>query len=235
MHSFLSHLMINLPHRPKALLVVSAHWEESTVSITAHPTPALIFDYHGFPPHTYELTWPAPGDPSLAKTIKTVLQKKGIECQLDETRGFDHGIFIPLKIALPHANIPTVALSLRKDLDPEFHMNVGEALHFLCKEGVLIIGSGMSFHNLETMLSEQESMESVEFDGWLTRVVEGPPEERSQAFRHWRKAPHASFCHPREEHLAPIFVASGAAREGYGQCIFTTNVLGARVSAYQFG
>ena len=235
MRFFLSQLITSLPHRPTALLVVSAHWEESPVAITAHPTPPLIFDYYGFPSHTYELTWPAPGNPSLAATIRSALQKKAIECRLDETRGFDHGVFIPLKVALPDADIPTLALSLREDLDPEFHMNVGEALHFLRQEGVLIVGSGMSFHNLGTMRSEQECAESSEFDTWLTRAVESHPIERSEAFRHWQNAPHARLCHPREEHLAPIFVASGAAREENGRCLFTGQVLGAKVSAYQFG
>ena len=235
MRFFLKGLISNLEEKPKKLVIVSAHWEEETTKVTSNPIPKLIYDFYNFPPHTYELTWKAEGDPILAQKIKELLEKSKIECACDHERGFDHGVFIPLKLALPDADIPTVALSLNKNLDPSHHLKIGSALKLLRSEGVLIIGSGMSFHNLNSMFSGFESVESKSFDSWLTQSIEGDPLKRNDLLKNWKLAPNALDAHPREEHLAPIFIASGAAQNERGKKIYTDKVLGAQISAFQFG
>jgi aromatic ring-opening dioxygenase catalytic subunit (LigB family) len=133
---------------PKALLVISAHWEEASPTVMTAARPALLYDYYGFPPESYQLTWPAPGSPELAARVRTLLAAAGFESREDGTRGFDHGTFIPLKLSYPKAEIPTLQLSLKAGLDPEQHLALGRALAPLRDEGVFILGSGMSFHNL---------------------------------------------------------------------------------------
>src|SRR5205823_2443749 len=136
MAAWLRRIAGTLPEKPKALLVVSAHWEEEVPTVTTSPAPALLFDYYGFPKSTYELTWPAPGSPDLAKRVRDLLGGAGIESRADDARGFDHGVFVPLKVAFPEANIPTVQLSLRAGLDPAEHIAIGRALAPLRDEGV---------------------------------------------------------------------------------------------------
>ncbi|HZD24788.1 MAG TPA: class III extradiol ring-cleavage dioxygenase, partial [Alphaproteobacteria bacterium] len=136
LRDWLAGLIGGLPRRPRALLVISAHWEEQPVAVTGGQAPDLIYDYYGFPPHTYELTWPAPGDPALAARVATLLEAAGIPCRLDAERGFDHGVFVPAKVMRPEADIPTLALSLRIGLDPEIHLAIGEALAPLRRDDV---------------------------------------------------------------------------------------------------
>lgn len=235
MRNFLKNFISNLEKKPEKIVIISAHWEEEKIKVTSNQRPQLIYDYFNFPKHTYELTWKAKGCPTLALRIKGLLEKSKIECVYDHERGFDHGVFIPLKLALPDADLPTVALSLNQNLDPYHHLMIGSALKFLRNEGVLIIGSGMSFHNLDTMLSGVESVESRIFDDWLTKSIEEDPIKRQQFLKNWKLAPHALMAHPREEHLTPLFIASGAAENEKGKKIFGDKVLGAYVSAYQFG
>ena len=235
MELFLAGFLKELPERPIALLVISAHWEESTIGVSANPTPQLVYDYHNFPAHTYELTWPAQGDPVLAGRIKQKLRADGVSCELHAERGFDHGVFIPLKVAVPDADIPTVVLSIKSDFDPDFHLKMGASIEYVREEGVLIIASGMSYHNLQVMRSGVQSSESRVFDAWLTETVQSEAKIRDARLQSWRRAPFASFCHPREEHLVPLFVASGAAGDDVGRCIFTDHVMGGATSAYRFG
>ena len=136
----------------RALLVVSGHWLEPVVTVHSGEHPPLLFDYYGFPPHTYALTWPAPGAPPIAARIRELLAEAGIPSREDATRGFDHGAFVPLKVAFPDAAIPTLQLSLDASLDPATHLRLGRALAPLRKEGVLIVGSGMSFHNMSALM-----------------------------------------------------------------------------------
>ena len=150
--SFLEPPPASLPEKPKALLVISGHWEAREFTVQSNPAPPLLFDYNGFPQHTYELTWPAPGDPALATRVGELLQGAGFETGTDTARGFDHGVFVPLKLVFPEADIPTVQLSLRSDLDPDAHLAVGRALAPLRDEGVLIIGSGNTYHNMGIMM-----------------------------------------------------------------------------------
>lgn len=226
-----------LPEKPKALLVISGHWEEANVMLTANAAPSLIYDYNGFPPHTYQLTWPAPGAPELAGRIKELLSQSGIEAGLDAQRGFDHGVFIPLKVAFPGAEIPTIQLSLRHDLDAAAHVKIGETLVPLRDEGVLIIGSGMSYHNMRKFRWDNTTIPDADpFDTWLTdAVTQGDSSARNALLAEWAKAPGARDAHPREEHLIPLMVAAGAAMESKGECVFHDQVLGAPISAYRFG
>lgn len=134
--------------KPSAILVISAHWEAEKATITGGETPPLIYDYDGFPDEAYQIDYPVPGSPKLAEKIYGLLQQNGIDASLDGQRGFDHGVFVPLKIMYPEAAIPCVQLSLIKHLKAESHVNLGKALSALRSENILIIGSGFSFHNL---------------------------------------------------------------------------------------
>lgn len=233
MERYLREFPGNLPERPKAILVVSGHWEERAFAFTANEQPGLIFDYYGFPPETYQLTWPAPGAPWLAERGAALLRGTGLPVAINSERGFDHGVFIPLKVAFPHADVPVVQMSLHASLDPALHVAAGEALAPLRDEGVLILGSGMSFHNLRAMGDPRVAEPSREFDRWLTAAAEAEPSERTALLSRWSEAPWARLCHPREEHLLPLMVAAGASAErgvhDYGEL-----VLGGEVSAYRF-
>ncbi|MEW5852782.1 MAG: class III extradiol ring-cleavage dioxygenase [Myxococcota bacterium] len=221
--------------KPKALLVISAHWEERVVTVQSGERPALFYDYYGFPPHTYELTWPAPGAPAVAARVRSLLEKAGIPSTEDKNRGFDHGVFVPLKVAYPEAGIPTLQLSLNANLDPATHLAIGRALAPLRNEGVLIIGSGMSFHNMRAFMRQGVLGESQRFDGWLANTCCGEPPARNAGLVQWAQAPAGRFSHPREEHLLPLMVVAGAADGEAGRQVFTDQVMGVVVSAFEFG
>jgi aromatic ring-opening dioxygenase catalytic subunit (LigB family) len=232
---FLEGLAATLPASPKAILVVSGHWEEPAFTASGAPSPQLIFDYSGFPEHTYRLTWPAPGSPELAARVADLVKEAGLPSALSHTRGFDHGVFVPLKVAFPQAEIPVVTLSLAASLDPALHIALGRALAPLRGEGVLIVGSGMSFHNLRGYGRPETRDRAREFDDWLTRAVGSDEAERTGLLTHWRNAPFAGYAHPREEHLVPLFVAAGAGGAEAGVRIFGDEPMGAAISAYRFG
>ena len=231
---FLKGLAATLPEPPKALLVVSGHWEEPAFTASAAARPELIFDYSGFPEHTYQLTWPAPGDPELAGRVASLLAGAGLPAATSASRGFDHGVFVPLKVAFPEAEIPTVSLSLASSLEPALHLAAGRALAPLRDEGVLIVGSGMSFHNLRGYLRPETLERARAFDAWLTHAVESPAAERDALLTDWREAPFAAYSHPREEHLIPLLVAAGAGGGAPGTRIFTDEPMGAAISAFRF-
>ena len=237
MGDWLRTLQGQLPEPPRALLVISAHWEAAEVTVQTHPNPPLIYDYNGFPPHTYALTWPAPGAPALAAKVQSRLQAAGIPCRADARRGFDHGVFIPLKLAFPAADIPTVQLSLKAGLDPATHLAMGAALQDLRDDGVLIMGSGMSDHNMARLMAggTQVDAPSAAFGQWLQSAVTAPAADRWQRLLRWTDAPHARDAHPREEHLLPLHVAAGAAGEAAGRIAFEAAVLGTRQSGFIFG
>jgi aromatic ring-opening dioxygenase catalytic subunit (LigB family) len=232
---FLRGIAGSLPEKPRALLVISAHWEEERPTVMSGTAPPLLFDYHGFPKHTYELTWPAPGSPTLAARIVELLGAAGIEAQKNDSRGFDHGVFVPLKVAFPEADIPTVQLSLRASLDPAEHLAIGRALAPLRDEGVLIIGSGMSYHNMRGFRTGTGNADSKRFDEWLSATVTKAPRERDELLEEWAKAPAARASHPREEHLIPLMVAAGAAGEDLGARVFNDAPMQTVVSAVRFG
>jgi aromatic ring-opening dioxygenase catalytic subunit (LigB family) len=226
----------SLPERPKAIVVVSGHWEEPafTASTAAHPS--MIYDYTGFPPHTYQLQYPAPGAPELAARIVELLTAAGLPARTDPSRGFDHGIFIPFLLIFPDADIPVVPLSLKQDLDPAEHLAAGKALSALRDEGVLIVGSGMSYHNMRAFRTPAATQGSEIFDKWLTSAVAEPdPALRRDKLAHWQDGPAARDAHPREEHLIPLMVAAGAASEAPGERVFSDVAMMARLSGYRFG
>ena len=222
--------------RPKAVIVVSAHWEEAEFSVTASPRPSLLFDYYGFPEHTYRLTYPAPGEVELATRIRQLLADADIATRGDTERGFDHGVFIPFKLIYPAADIPIVQLSLQTGLAPAAHIAAGRALEPLRNDGVLIVGSGMSYHNMRGFGSPSSTPLSDEFDAALTELVCLPSwEGRNEGLGAWTALPHARRVHPREEHLLPLMVAAGAAGSDTGTRIFNDHVMDVAVSAYRFG
>jgi aromatic ring-opening dioxygenase catalytic subunit (LigB family) len=231
---FLEGLAARLPESPKAILVVSGHWEETAFTASAAVRPELIFDYSGFPEDTYRLTWPAPGDPELAARVVSLLEQAGLPTALSANRGFDHGVFVPLKVAFPEARIPVVSLSLSGSLDPALHLAAGRALAPLREEGVLIVGSGMSFHNMRGYFKPETLDRARAFDAWLTKAAESPAAERDVLLTGWRAAPFAAYSHPREEHLIPLMVAAGAGGEAPGKLVFTDEPMGAAISAYRF-
>jgi aromatic ring-opening dioxygenase catalytic subunit (LigB family) len=235
MAEWLRHLAEHVGARPAAIVAISGHWEESDFTVTSAANPPLLFDYYGFPEHTYRLEYPAPGSPELANEICTLLKASGIAVQQDSKRGFDHGVFIPFKLIYPNCDIPIVQLSLKEGLDPAAHIAAGRAISPLRERRVLIVGSGMSYHNLREFRVDVRTI-SERFDRWLTDAVCAPTaEERSEKLTCWREAPGARRAHPREEHLIPLMVAAGAGAEGLGAKIFTDHVLGTTVSAFQFG
>ena len=220
----------SLPSAPRAIVVVSAHWEAAAVEVDSGASPGLIYDYGGFPPHTYQLTYPAPGDPQLAGRIAELLGAAGIEHHLTPDRGWDHGVFIPLKVMFPDAEVPVVAMSLRRDLDPAFHLELGRALVPLRDEGVLLVGSGSSFHNFAHFGSPL----AEPFDDWLNDVVTRPAADREAALANWTDAPHARIAHGREEHLLPLMVAAGAASDVPARTIFRGEVMDTAMSCWLF-
>jgi aromatic ring-opening dioxygenase catalytic subunit (LigB family) len=233
MAAFLSQLPATLPQKPRAILIVSGHWETSGFSLTAHPSPPLLYDYYGFPAHTYQIRYDAPGDPELALSIRHRLQAAGFSCELNTERGLDHGVFVPLKVALPNADIPIVELSLDRSLEPALHLSVGRALTGLRAENVLLLGSGMSFHNLRAFGDPRASAVSLEFDSWLQQAVALPGAARAHQLARWHEAPAARLAHPRPEHLLPLMVAAGSS-EQIGTCIYNEPVLGATISGFRF-
>ena len=237
MTDFLASTVTRLPERPKAILIISGHWQTPDFSITAGAAPDLIYDYHGFPKHTYDLTYLASGAPVLSERVSTLLTEAGIANTQDASRGFDHGVFIPLKVMFPEADIPVVQMSLRNDLDPEAHLATGQALQSLRQEGVLIIGSGMSFHNMRGYGDANFTAPSEVFDEWLTNTVAADLKTRWSALANWSEAPYATASHPlgAEEHLLPLMVAVGAAGNDKGHKIYSEQVLKTQLSAFQFG
>ncbi|MBV8635088.1 MAG: dioxygenase [Burkholderiaceae bacterium] len=235
MGQFLRGLGAMLPARPKAIVVVSAHWEEDAFSLTGSAQPPLFFDYYGFPPHTYELKYPAPGDPALAGRIATLLGDAGLPARIDPQRGFDHGMFVPLLLIYPEADIPVVQLSLKAGLDPAIHLAAGKALASLREEGVLLLGSGMSFHNMQGFFRGGFDLPSRQFDAWLAAAAAAPQAEREALLREWDKAPGARASHPREEHLLPLMVIAGAGGNVPGRKVFEGDIKGSTISAFSFG
>lgn len=223
--------------RPTAILVISAHWEERKPTITSGAFPALIYDYYGFPKESYEIEYPAPGSPKLANKIFNLLKSAGIEAELDDRHGFDHGLFVPLKMMYPDADIPCVQLSLVNSLQPEAHIRIGKALAALRADKVLIIGSGFSFHNLKAFFAastDESRSKNQAFEQWLIETCSSnrlTEEEREQRLNHWDAAPAARYCHPREEHLLPLHVCYGAAGTA-AKAVFEFEILGKMASAY---
>jgi aromatic ring-opening dioxygenase catalytic subunit (LigB family) len=222
----------------KALLVISAHWEEQVPAVHFGSRPGMLYDYYGFPEHTYAVSWPAPGAPGVAARAEDLLRAAGFQTTREEARGYDHGLFVPCMVAFPEADLPVAQVSMVGTLDPAVHFGIGAALAPLREEGVLILGSGMSYHNLRSLLTgdPRKGPVSRKFDDWLAEAVTLPdPGERKQRLIQWRQAPGALDCHPRSDHLVPLFVAAGAAGADPGRVDYSGTLLGATVSGHLFG
>ena len=203
--------------KPKAIVVVSAHWESDPVKIASSPQPSMYYDYGGFPPETYEYKYDAPGSPELATKIQRLLQEDGLKSELDDSRGYDHGVFIPLMVMFPEADVPVVCVSLHSSLDAERNMKIGTALSKLREEeeDILIIGSGYTFHNMRALMNPGDSSRnaSKEFNIWLKNTIMDGDVNKLKDWQH--QAPFANICHPRCEHLLPLFVVAAAAGDNY--------------------
>jgi aromatic ring-opening dioxygenase catalytic subunit (LigB family) len=238
-HVAMVDFMKKLPSRlkkPDVILVISAHWEESAATLLGAQNPPMFYDYYGFPNEAYEITYPAPGSPALADKIAGYLVKNNIPARIDPTRGFDHGLFIPLKLMYPQADIPSLQLSLLRGLNPAAHIALGKALRELMNANILVIGSGFSFHNLGAFLwagTFQPDPANDAFQNWLVETCTGPmsQSEREQCLIEWQKAPSARYCHPREEHLLPVHVCTAMAGKP-ANLIFDDLILGKRSVAF---
>lgn len=207
----------NTINKPEAIIVISAHWEENTLSITGEEESFLIYDYYGFPKESYDIQYPAPAHPVLAKEIYSHLKESGLSINL-KRRGWDHGLFVPLKIMYPEADIPCIQISLYHSLSPKQHIDLGKALSSFPLEGTLIMGSGFSFHNMHAFFSPlkaEEQFLNQSFESWLVESLTNKglsEEQREQRLINWEKAKGARFSQPREEHLLPLHVCYGLAQ-----------------------
>ncbi len=234
--AFLAGMPAQIGVTPRALLVISGHWEEPDFAVMAHPRPPMLYDYYGFPPHTYQVRYAAPGAPSLAARVGALVAAAGLATHADTQRGFDHGTFTPLAVMYPQADVPVLQVSLRADFDPAAHLALGRALAPLRDEGVLIIGSGLSYHNLRAMGASAREP-SRQFDDWLAAALGADPQARAAQLLQWEAQPAARFAHPREEHLLPLMVAVGAAFDEPCERVYQQHdFMGAiSVSSFRFG
>ena len=241
METYMRELSMVPPRKPDAILLVSAHWEEPVPTVMTAPRPPMLYDYYGFPPEAYEVQWPAPGEPEIALKVRDRLEAAGIKTSTNDTRGFDHGTFVPLKLAYPDAEVPTFQLSLKQGLDAREHLAIGRALGGLRDEGVFIVGSGMSYHNMRAFMMNMRGGhrtmkdDSWAFDEWLAETTALGSSQRETRLVEWEAAPRARECHPREEHLLPLMVVAGAALDDAGSMPYRDVVMGAHVSAVHFG
>lgn len=224
--------------RPSAIIVISAHWEEKVPTITAGKFPQLIFDYSGFPEESYAIKYPCRGDPNLAKRIAQKFSDANLDVVLTGDRGYDHGLFVPLKIMYPDADIPCIQISLIRGLNPAEHIELGEILGNMEEGGsLLFVGSGFSFHNMRAFFdvsTAETQLANESFEAWLLEtccrrdISEG---ERADRLVNWESAPSARFCHPREEHLIPLHVCYGIASGPCSQA-FQLEILNKKASMY---
>jgi len=220
LHDSLTSIPRELGVTPRAILAVSGHWEAPRFTVQTNPHPPMYYDYGGFPEFTYHVQYPAPGAPDVAARVGSLLDDAGIPVAYDAERGYDHGVFAPFFVSYPDADVPILQLSITHDYDPAAHLAVGRALAPLRDEGVLIVGSGFTFHNLRLFGAAGERP-SREFDGWLSAaLVDASPEERRELLLAWDQAPSARVAHPAEDHLVPLMVAVGAAEDEDGVRIY---------------
>ncbi len=224
--------------RPRAIVMISAHWDELIPTINAAAQPPMLYDYGGFPEHTYRFSYGAPGSPEVAQRIDDLFTQAHIEHAIELRRGYDHGAFVPLMVAYPDANIPVVQISLRSDLDPRAHLEIGRALAPLRDEGALILATGMSFHNMRGFRQPTPALVQAgrDFDSWLVAsLVDTPQQSRDAAIEAWAAAPGARAAHPAEDHLVPLFVAAGAGGSDRATLSYADTLLGYPVSGFRFG
>lgn len=238
---FLSDLSDHLPSRPRAILVVSAHWETDVATVSAPAVNDTIYDFGGFEKELYEVRYPAPGAPALAERVDALLSEAGLRPAIDGRRGLDHGAWVPLSLAWPHADVPVAQLSLQRGLGPAHHLAVGRALEPLRHEGVLVMGSGSFTHDLSEYMAFRHVVEAPE-PAWVTAFADWFDEalaagRTADLLGYRRLAPYAEKNHPTEEHLLPLFVALGAAGgEAPVQRLHASTTHGVlRMDVYGFG
>jgi aromatic ring-opening dioxygenase catalytic subunit (LigB family) len=221
---------------PKAILMISGHWEAPDFAVMASPQPPMVYDYSGFPDYTYQIKYSAPGAPEVARRIAGLLTAAGLPTHLDDKQGFDHGTFSPLQVMYPNADVPVLQVSLKHGYSPAEHLALGRALVPLRSEGILIVGSGLSYHNLRRF-GPAAKEPSAAFDAWLDDAMHSDPARRTQQLLEWEKAPSARICHPEEDHLVPLMVAIGAAEKDKATRVYhDTNAYGGvTASSYRFG
>jgi len=225
-----------LPEKPKAVLVVSGHWEADAFTVSTSEHPPMVYDYSGFPEHTYKIQYPAPGSPALAARVKQLLSSAGLPVNEDPHRGFDHGTFVPLVLMYPDADVPVVMLSMRSTYDPAEHIRVGQALTALRDEGVLILGSGLTYHNMRGFGRDESGIVAETFEYYLGSAISQPDwKVRNDMLVHWENGAAARLAHPREDHLVPLMVVAGAAAEDPGRRVFVDRVFKVPMASYEFG
>lgn len=225
-----------LPGKPKAILVITAHWEAEAFTVSTASQPSMEYDYSGFPPHTYRIRYPAPGSPELAARVESLLEAAGLDHTRDGNRGFDHGTFVPLSLMFPDADVPVVMVSIKRLYDPVEHIRLGEALAPLRDEGVLILGSGLTYHNMQGFGRSQSTPVAQQFEAYLNEAVGAKDAaKRNDMLIHWQRAPGARLAHPREDHLIPLMVVAGAAGADTGRRAFIDHVMGVDMASYEFG
>lgn len=232
----LANMPVEIGVTPKAILMISGHWEEGDFAVMSSAAPGMVYDYGGFPPFTYQIKYASPGAPEIAERVATLLKAADLPTHLDATRGYDHGVFAPMQVMYPRADVPLLQVAINRNYDPAQHIALGQALAPLRDEGVLIVGSGLSYHNMRGF-GPQGKVPSAQFDAWLHEALNSPPEKREAALLNWEAAPSARACHPQEDHLVPLFAAVGAAydekatRTYYDQAVFGSIT----ASSYRFG
>ena len=223
-----------LPAKPRAILAVSGHWEADTFTVSTAPRPGMEYDYYGFPEHTYHIQYPAPGSPALAKRVRELMDACGIHTSEDAQRGFDHGVFVPLELMYPQADVPVVMLSLKSGYDVEEHIRVGQALAPLRDEGVLIVGSGLTYHNMRGFGRDDSTAIAKAFQSYLDEAIQAEAAIRKDMLLRWDTAPGARLAHPREDHLLPLMIVAGAAGGDKGHKVFEDHVMKVPMASYEF-
>lgn len=225
-----------LPERPKAVLVVSAHWEAPRFSVATGAHPPMEYDYGGFPAHTYQLRYDAPGDPALADDARNLINAAGLDVVTSANQGFDHGVFVPLSLMFPRADVPIVMVSIKSGYDPREHLALGRALAPLRERDVLVVGSGLNYHNMSGFRQDGATADAEAFTQYLNQAIAlGDARERDERLVHWESAPRARRAHPREDHLMPLLVAAGAAGSDVGEVLFAEYVMKVPMTSYAFG
>jgi len=238
-HKFLANFGAKLP-RPKAILVVSAHFMTAEPALSADARPGTIYDFGGFEPELYQLTYTAPGAPDLAAECAGILASHGLPARAVANRGFDHGTWVPLMLMYPEAEIPVLQLSVQPKAGPAHHLALGAALADLAGQGILVIGSGALTHNLHEVFSGRHAPDGPapdwvrQFGEWMREAVER--DDRDALLNYRKAAPYAVENHPTEEHLLPLFAAMGAAGGRPGRRLHTSAEYGVlMMDVYAFG
>lgn len=241
-------LGLGTPSQPRAIVLITAHWSTFTPTISSANSHSLLYDYYNFPPEAYKLKYPASGEPAVAKEIKAAFEAAGLKPEEDAERGWDHGVFVPMLLVNPKADIPIVQISVLQSEDPEKHLRMGAALAHLRESNIAIVGSGFaSFHNLRTMMpmlrggGAAQSAFKAKSDQWnnalTAAVVSKDSKTRWDGLKGWRALPHADEMHPPAggEHFMPLIVCAGAASEGEEAKTYKDKFVGVDIFTYYWG